>query len=76
MSWTTLGTMIDSMGPKPQTRQEIYKAGKCSVEPCRSCAASFAYTWRLARKMGLIVRVGRKFALQGWDRIQDWELEP
>jgi hypothetical protein len=72
----SLGTLIDSMPAKqPATRQEFYVATKCPVEPCRSCAAMFTHTWRLARRMGLIVQVGRKFALRGWDMIRDGELE-
>jgi hypothetical protein len=66
---TTLGTIIDAAAQGPATRQEIYQRGKyCTTEPCRSCSKQFAHTWRLARRLGLIVPApGKKFALLGWD---------
>ena len=68
---TTLGTIIDAATQGPATKQEIYQRGKyCNVEPCRSCSMQFARTWRVARRLGLIVRVGKKFALREWnDRV-------
>jgi hypothetical protein len=78
MGWRiTLGTMIDSMPQEPTTRKAIYEASKygCSVNPCRSCSGMFSQTWRLARRMGLIVQVGRKFALRGWDAVEPYALE-
>jgi hypothetical protein len=65
----TLGTLIDMMPTQPSTRAEIYKQAKCPVEPCRYCSTKFAYTWRLARQLGLILRVGRRFAIRGWDVV-------
>jgi hypothetical protein len=69
MSWTiTLGTLIDAMLAQPSTRSAIYEQAKCRIaDPCRSCSTQFARTWRLARRLGLIVRSGGKFMLRDWN---------
>jgi hypothetical protein len=71
----TLGTLVDMMPTQPLTRVEIYKQAKCPVEPCHYCSTKFDDTWRLARRLGLIVRVGRRFAIRGWDVADAEELQ-
>jgi hypothetical protein len=65
---TTLGTIIDAAAQGPATKQEIYRRGKyCRAEPCSSCSTQFERTWGIARRLGLIVRSGRKFMLRDWN---------
>ena len=74
MSWTiTLGTLIDTMPTQPATRAEIYQQAKCgcAVDPCRSCSTQFSRAWRLARRLGLVVRAGRRFVVRGRPNAED-----
>lgn len=47
---------LDARGDLP-----IYQRAKCAVEGCGSCEVQFAQVWRLVRRMGLLVAVGRRF---------------
>jgi hypothetical protein len=72
MSWTiTLGTLIDYMPSRPAMRGEVYKQVRCQLphDPCRSCSMQFKHTLALALKLGVVVRVGRKISVRGWDAV-------
>jgi hypothetical protein len=61
----TLRSIVDR-AISPDTRAQIYQQAKSSVPACSSCSFRFRRVWAQALAAGIIVRVGRKFALRGW----------